>query len=70
VRDGFPQIGSSGTCRRPAPGPAGAKRPPVAGRALAGGFGPRLVLVPAQRCGRGDGPCHGSGSCAFVSAGG
>ena len=28
--------------RRPAPGPAGAKRPPWAGRALAGGFGPRL----------------------------
>jgi len=27
--------------RRPAPDPAGAKRPPVAGRALAGGFGPR-----------------------------
>ena len=27
--------------RRAAPGPAGAKRPPGAGRALAGGFGPR-----------------------------
>jgi hypothetical protein len=27
--------------RRPAPGPAGEKRPPGAGRALAGGFGPR-----------------------------
>ncbi|MCA3470147.1 MAG: hypothetical protein IOC89_04845, partial [Rhodobacter sp.] len=25
------------------PDPAGAKRPPVAGRALAGGYGPRLV---------------------------
>jgi len=29
--------------RRPAPDLAGAKRPPGAGRALAGGFGPRLV---------------------------
>jgi len=28
---------------RPAPDPAGAKRPPGAGRALAGGFGPRLA---------------------------
>jgi len=28
--------------RRPAPDPAGEKRPPGAGRALAGGFGPRL----------------------------
>jgi hypothetical protein len=32
--------------------------PPVTGRALAGGDGPRLVLMPAQRCGRGDCPCH------------
>jgi len=31
--------------RRPAgPGPAEGQRPPWAGRALAGGFGPRLVL--------------------------
>jgi len=45
---------------RPASGPAGAKRPPWAGRALAGGFGPRLVLMPAWRCGRGDGPCKDS----------
>ena len=29
--------------RRPAPVPSGAKRPPWAGRALAGGFGPRLA---------------------------
>jgi len=29
--------------QRPAPDPAGAKRPPGAGRALAGGFGPRPV---------------------------
>lgn len=32
--------------RRPAPGPAGTKRPPSAGRALVGGFGPR------RTCGR------------------
>ena len=31
-----------------------------AGRALAGGFGPRLVLMPALWCGRGDGPCQES----------
>jgi len=43
VRDAAPQTGWSGTNRRPAPDPAGAKRPPVAGRALAGGYGPRLV---------------------------
>jgi hypothetical protein len=44
--------------RRPAPDPAGEKRPPWAGRALAGGFGPRLVLIPAWHCGRGDSPCQ------------
>jgi len=55
---GAPQTGRSGNSRRPAPDPAGAKRPPWAGRALAGGIGPRLVLMPAQRCGRGDGPCQ------------
>jgi len=44
--------------QRPAPDPAGGKRPPWAGRALAGGFGPRPVLIPAWRCGRGDGPCQ------------
>jgi len=32
--------------QRPAPDPAGAKRPPVAGRPLAGGFGPRPVKDP------------------------
>jgi len=32
--------------RRPAPDPAGEKRPPGAGRALAGGCGPRLVKGP------------------------
>ncbi len=48
--------------QRPAPDPAGEKRPPWAGRALAGGFGPRLVLMPACRGGRGDGPCHWSGA--------
>jgi hypothetical protein len=45
--------------RRPAPDPAGGKRPPRAGRALAGGFGPPAGLGSAQRCGRGDGPRHG-----------
>ncbi len=44
--------------QRPAPDPAGEKRPPGAGRALAGGFGPRPVLIQAQRCGRGDGLCQ------------
>ena len=44
--------------QRPAPDLAGAKRPPGAGRALAGGFGPRPVLIQAQRCGRGDGLCQ------------
>ncbi|MFN7596675.1 MAG: hypothetical protein ACK5PT_08000 [Cereibacter sp.] len=35
--------GRSGTNNRPAPDPAGGKRPPWAGRVLAGGFGPRPV---------------------------
>jgi hypothetical protein len=48
--------------RRPAPDPAGEKRPLGAGRALAGGFGPPAGLGSAWRCGRGDGPCHGSGA--------
>jgi len=51
------QTGRSGRHRGQAPDLAGAKRPP-GGRALAGGFGPRPVLIPAGRCGRGDGPCH------------
>jgi len=34
------------------------QRPLVAGRALTGGFGPRPVLIPVWRNGRGDGPCH------------
>ncbi len=42
--------------QRPAPGPAGAKRPPVAGRALAGGCGPPAGHGSARCCGRGDGP--------------
>ncbi len=38
---------------------------------MAGGCGPpRLVLVPARCCGRGDGHSYGSGDRAFVSAGG
>jgi hypothetical protein len=56
--------------RRSAPDPAGEKRPPGAGRALAGGFGPPAGQGSAWRCGRGDGPCHGSGERAFVGAGG
>jgi len=56
--------------QRPAPDPAGAKRPPWAGRALAGGFGPRPVLIPAQRCGRGDGPCQRIRGSAFAPSGG
>ena len=43
LRDGAPQTGRSRHHERPAPGPAGEKRPPGAGRALAGGFGPRRV---------------------------
>ncbi len=43
ARNGALQTGRSGTNERPAPGPAGAKRPPGAARTLAGGFGPRLV---------------------------
>jgi len=56
--------------QRPAPDPAGAKRPPGAGRALAGGFGPRLVLVTADRCGKGDGLCQCNGESAFATPGG
>ena len=37
------------------------KRPPLAGRALAGGFGPRLGWVSPLRCGKGDGLCHWGG---------
>jgi hypothetical protein len=48
--------------QRPAPGPAGEKRPPGAGRALAGGFGPPACMGSAWHCGRGDGPCHGNGA--------
>ena len=39
-RDSAPQTGGSRHHERPAPAPAGEKRPPGAGRALAGGFGP------------------------------
>jgi hypothetical protein len=56
--------------QRPSPDPAGAKRPPGAGRALAGGFGPPAGQGSAGPCGRGDGPCHDSGESAFVGAGG
>ena len=42
LRNGALWTGRSWNNNRPASGPAGAKRPPGAGRALAGGFGPRL----------------------------
>jgi hypothetical protein len=44
--------------QRPAPNPADGKRPPGAGRALAGGFGSPACHGSAGRCGRGDGPCE------------
>jgi hypothetical protein len=47
--------------QRPAPGPAGAKRPPLAGRALAGGFGPPAGPDLARRWAKGDGPCQTAG---------
>ncbi len=61
VRHGSPQTGRSMHTGRPAPDPAGEKRPPGAGRALAGGFRPPAGVGSAGRCGRGDGPCHSSG---------
>jgi hypothetical protein len=42
--------------RRPAPDPAGEKRPPGAGRALAGGFGEPGGPMPYVPHGQGDGP--------------
>ncbi len=62
LRDGALQTGGSGK--------NAGQRPPGAGRALAGGFGPRLVLIPAQRSGRGDGGCHCSDEGAVVRSGG
>jgi len=62
LRDGAPWTGGSGK--------NAGQRPPGVGRALAGGFGPRLVLIPALCCGRGDGPCHCSGEGPFVLPGG
>jgi hypothetical protein len=58
ARDAATKTGASRTNGRPAPDPAGEKRPPGAGRALAGGFGPPAGLGSAWRCGRGDGPCQ------------
>jgi len=44
---------------------------PAGGRAGAGrGLWPQAGQGSAWRCGRGDGPCHGSGESAFVSPGG
>jgi len=70
ARDGALWTGRFRHHERPAPGPAGEKRPPRAGRALAGGCGPRPVLMPTQRCGRGDGPCQWNVESAFVPPGG
>ena len=58
TRDDAPRTGRSGNNERPAPGPAGEKRPPGAGRALAGGFGSPAGQGAAGRSGRGDGPCQ------------
>ena len=44
---------------RPAPGPAGVKRPPRGGTGAGRGLWPPAGLASAWRCGRGDGPCHG-----------
>jgi len=44
--------------RRPAPDPAGGKRPPGAGRVLAGDFGPPAGQGSAWHCRRGNSPCH------------
>ncbi|MFN7598723.1 MAG: hypothetical protein ACK5PT_18715, partial [Cereibacter sp.] len=41
ARDGAMETGRSRNSSRPAPDPTGEKRPPWAGRTLAGGFGPR-----------------------------
>jgi hypothetical protein len=62
ARDAATRTRATRTDGRPAPDPAGEKRPPRAGRALAGGFGPPAGQGSAWRCGRGDGPCHGNGA--------
>ncbi len=51
--------------QRPAPGPAGAKRPPWAGRALAGGFGPPVRLRAGVVRDPGDGRGQGGGGECF-----
>jgi hypothetical protein len=56
----FPRPCGTGPRRPAGPGMTAGQRPPGAGRALAGGFGPPAGLGSAWRCGRGDGPCHGS----------
>jgi hypothetical protein len=43
---------------RPVPAPAGAKRPPLAGRALAGGLGPPTCTWQASSQGKGNGLRH------------
>ena len=71
VRNGAPQTGRSGTSRRPAPNPTGAKRPPWAGRALAGGgsgagrgLWPTAGVQDAQRRARAMAPARPRGTRA------
>jgi len=78
TRPAFPRARGTLPCRPAGPGTATGQRPARRGRSARqwrvgrwpGGFGPRLVLIPAQRCGRGDGPCHCSGGSAFACSGG
>ena len=46
------------------------QRPPGRGGRWRETVGPRLVLIPARRLDRGDGPCHWSGEGAFGCSGG
>jgi len=56
--------------QRPAPDPAGEKRPPGAGSGAGRGLWPPAGQGSAWRCGRGDGLCHCSGEGPFASEGG
>jgi len=74
----FPRPRTTVPCRPVGPGTTKGQRPTrrVAsarhgrGGRWPGALAPRLVLMPMQRCGRGDGPCHSSGDRGFVSVGG
>jgi hypothetical protein len=57
-RTAFPRPCGTVPRRSAGPGKAKGQRPPWAGRALAGGFGPPAGLGSMWRCGRGDGPCQ------------